>query len=244
MLYIQSMHILNNLTGIREDKYNDPERASFYNNHKGLLSFFSVMAGGMGLLTALAVGVFPFLVLLVMSVMGLTYNRRWIPRGMGHRYRSLRDIPGSKTILIALAWGIVTAIFPPLVETGAVTATNMLVFFMAGLLVLVRTAFLDILDIQGDRVIGKGTIPVLLGTQESMRLLELLLGVVMLLMVIPAAVGLTSTLGYLLAICPICLLVLFSAYDRGALLSWMLPQFLVETCFVLAGGIGFVWSIF
>jgi len=243
MLYIQSMHILNNLTGIREDKYNDPERASFYNNHKGLLSFFSVMAGGMGLLTALAMGVFPFLVLLAMSIMGLSYNRRWIPRGTGHRYRSLRDIPGSKTILIALAWGIVTSIFPPLSETGAITATNILVFFMAALLVLVRTAFLDILDIQGDRVIGKGTIPVLLGAKESMRLLKMLLGVVILFMVIPPAFGLTSTLGYLLAICPLCMLALFSAYDRGALVSWMLPQFLVDTCFVLAGGIGFVWSV-
>jgi len=241
MLYIQSMHILNNLTGIREDKYNDPDRASFYNRHKGLLSFFSVMAGGMGLLTALAMGVFPFLLLLVMSIMGLSYNRPWIPRGTGRRYRSLKDIPGSKTILIALAWGIVTSIFPPLSETGTITITNFLVFLMAALLVLTRTAFFDILDLQGDRVIGKGTIPVLLGETASMRLLKMLLGVV--LMVIPSAVGLTSTLGYVLALCPICLLALLTAYDRGALVSWVLPQFLVDTCFVLAGGIGFVWSL-
>ena len=243
MLYVQSMHILNNLVGIREDTYNDPDRASFYNNHKGLLSFFSVMAGGLGLLTALAMGVFPFLLLLAMSVMGLSYNRRWIPRGAGSRYRSLKDIPGSKTILIALAWGIVTSVFPPLSETGSITHANLLVFLMAALLVLVRTAFLDILDIQGDRVIGKGTIPVLLGEKESMRLLKALLGVVLLLMVIPSAFGLTSTLGYLLALCPLCLLVLFTAQERGAVVSWILPQFLVETCFVLAGGMGFVWSL-
>ena len=243
MLYIQSMHILNNLAGIREDKYNDPDRALFYNRHKGLLSFFSVMAGGMGLLTALAMGVFPFLLLLAMSIMGLSYNRRWIPGRLGRRYRSLKDIPGSKTILIALAWGIVTSIFPPLSETGTITVTNLLVFSMAALLVLARTAFLDILDLQGDRVIGKGTIPVLLGETASMRLLKLLLGVVLMLMVIPSAIGLTSTLGYLLALCPLCLLTLLTAYDRGALVSWVLPQFLVDTCFVLAGGIAAVWSL-
>jgi len=243
MLYIQSMHILNNLTGIREDKYNDPDRASFYNSHKGMLSFFSAMAGGMGLLTALAMGVFPFLVLLAMSLMGLSYNRRWIPRHKGSRYRSLKDIPGSKTILIALAWGIVTSVFPPLSETGTLTATNLLVFLMAALLVLVRTAFFDILDIQGDRVIGKGTVPVLLGETASMRLLKVLLGVVLLLMVIPSAAGLTSTLGYLLALCPLCMLALFTAHERGALVSWILLQFLVDTCFVLAGGLWFVWTL-
>ena len=66
-----------------------------------------LVAGGAGLFTAYMLGKTPFLTLLIMSLLGLSYNLRIIPTFLSSGgYRRIRDIPGSKTILIALAWAV------------------------------------------------------------------------------------------------------------------------------------------
>jgi len=81
MLYVQSMHILAHLTGNKADQFNDPERASFYEKYKQLLTGLAITAGGAGLVIAFTLGWFPFLLLLVMSLLGLSYNRILVPIG-------------------------------------------------------------------------------------------------------------------------------------------------------------------
>ena len=66
MLYVQSMHILNHLTDTRADRFNDPDRAVFYDNHKALLAILAMLSGGAGLMIAYRIGVFPFMALLIM----------------------------------------------------------------------------------------------------------------------------------------------------------------------------------
>jgi 4-hydroxybenzoate polyprenyltransferase len=175
-LYVQSMHILNHLTGSRADRYNDPERAKFYERHKAPLIAAALVCGAAGLLIAFSQGLLPFLVLLVMSLMGLSYNLYLIPKSFaGFMFRRIRDIPGSKTVLIALAWGVATAALPPLSHSDRYGWTNAMVFLWMAGLVFVRTAFFDILDMQGDRLVGKETIAILLGEKKSLRLLKGLL---------------------------------------------------------------------
>jgi len=53
--------------------------------------------------------------------------------------------------------------------------TDAFIFAWSAVLVFVRTAFFDILDMQGDRLVGKETIPILLGEKRSLRLLKGLL---------------------------------------------------------------------
>lgn len=240
ILYVQSMHLFNNLTGIKADHYNDPERAALYNRHKVLLSLLAVLAGGAGLVIALAMGVFPFLILLVMSAMGLSYNLRLIPPGLTRgRYRRLMDVPGSKTVLIAVAWGVVTAVFPTLSAYGALYPVTVLVFIAASLLVFVRTAFFDVLDMQGDRIVGRGTIPILLGEKRTLQMLKLMLVVIAGLLATLSATGMTTGLGFALAACPAFLFALLSSHERGHMLPGIRLEFLVETDFILAGMITF-----
>ena len=107
ILYVLSMHILNHLIGQKADMYNDPDRAFFYQRYKVQLSLLATVAGASGLVTAFALGLSPFIILLCMSLLGLSYNLTFLPKRMQRiRYRRLRDIPGSKTVLIALAWGL------------------------------------------------------------------------------------------------------------------------------------------
>jgi len=244
MLYVQSMHILAHLTGSKADQYNDPERANFYAKNKILLTILAVAAGSAGLVIAFSLGLFPFLLLLVLSLLGLSYNRRLVPsRIFSVKYRRLRDIPGSKTFMIAVAWGMVTALLPPLSLADKAQGVMVLIFLWAAGIVFVRTAFFDVLDMQGDRIVGKETIAILLGEKRSLRLLKIMLLILIAALLLLSSFHLISYLGFMLVASPITLLLLLSAYEQGLLLPSAKLEFLVETNFVLAGAIAFLWSV-
>lgn len=244
MLYVQSMHILNHLTGSQADKYNDPDRANFYEKYYKLLNMLAIVAGGVGLVIAYTLGLFPFLLLLVMSLLGLSYNLSLVPAGfLNAKHRRIRDIPGSKTFLIAMAWGIVTALLPPLAITGKTHWITFIIFIWSAGIVFVRTAFFDILDMQGDRLVGKETIAILLGEQKSLRLLKTILIILIASLLPLSALHYISYLGFFLIGCPMFLLVLVSAYERGLLLPSVKLEFLVESNFILTGIFAFIGSM-
>jgi (E)-4-hydroxy-3-methyl-but-2-enyl pyrophosphate reductase len=244
MLYVQSMHILNHLTDTGADRFNDPDRAKFYDNHKALLAILALLSGGAGLMIAYRIGRFPFMALLIMSLLGLSYNLRVIPQWIAaFKYRKIRDIPGSKTFLIAIAWGIVTAVLPPLSKFGTINWINLLVALWAGGMVFVRTAFFDILDMQGDRIVGKETIAILLGEKRSMRILKAILLILTAALIVSSSFQLTSSLGFALILCPIFIAIIIFAYERALMFPGIRLEFLVETQFFLAGIISLIWVL-
>jgi 4-hydroxy-3-methylbut-2-enyl diphosphate reductase len=243
-LYVQSMHILNHLTDTRADRFNDPERAIFYDNHKLLLAILAMLSGGAGLMIAYRIGVFPFMALLIMSLLGLSYNLRVVPQWIKTiNYRKLRDIPGSKTVLIAIAWGTVTAVLPPLSKFGKINAINILVALWASGMVFVRTAFFDILDMQGDRIVGKETIALLLGEKRSMRLLKIILLILATTPIVASAFQLTSSLGFALILCPASIAIIIFVYERALMFPGIRLEFLIESQFFLAGVISLIWVL-
>ena len=245
MLYVLSMHIFNNLIGTKADRYNDPDRSSFYNKNKILLAFLAFAAGGIGLMTAYSVGWIPFLILFGMSMMGLSYNLRLIPKRFAYdKYSRLRDVPGSKTVLIAMAWGIVTSVLPRLSVSGDIHLNTAIIFLWSLSLVFVRTAFFDILDMQGDRIVGKETIPILLGEKRALRLLKTILAINFGILFVSSAFQLISSLGFMLLICPAFVFIMLSAHERGYMLPGIRLEFLVESNFVMAGIMTLVWSLF
>jgi (E)-4-hydroxy-3-methyl-but-2-enyl pyrophosphate reductase len=244
MLYVQSMHILAHLTGSKSDQYNDPERASFYDKHEKLLTLLALTSGSAGLVIAYTLGLFPFLLLLIMSLLGLSYNKKLVPqRFKSVRYRRIRDIPGSKTFLIATAWGIVTALLTPLSLAEKPHWITGLIFLWSAGIVFVRTAFFDVLDMQGDRIVRKETIAILLGEKRSLRLLKIILIVLMAALLVLSSLRLISYFGFLLISSPMLLLLLLSAYERGIVLPSVKLEFLVETNFILAGAIALLWAL-
>jgi 4-hydroxy-3-methylbut-2-enyl diphosphate reductase len=244
ILFVQSMHILNHLIGSKSDQFNDPDRARFYRSNRVMLSLLAIIAGGAGLVIASTLGVLPFVILLAMSFLGLSYNLRLIPKSIaGIKYRRIRDVPGSKTILIAIAWGTVTAILPALVVPDHLSWHMGLVFLWSAGIVFVRTAFFDILDMQGDRIVGKETLPILLGEKRSMRLLKVVLAALTVMLICAAAFQLISNLGFVLVICPAVMFLILRAYERGLILPSIKLEFLIETNFILAGLLSFLWTL-
>ncbi len=108
----------------------------------------------------------------------------------------------------------------------------------------VRTAFFDNLDMQGDRIVGKDTFAILLGEKRTMRILKNMLIALVAALILPSSFHLISYLGLVLIGCPIFFLLLLSAYERGVLLPSIKLEFLVETNFILAGAVAFLWSMF
>jgi (E)-4-hydroxy-3-methyl-but-2-enyl pyrophosphate reductase len=243
ILYVLSMHLLNHITGTAEDEYNDPERARFYERRRWMLSILAVVAGGLGILSASAMGGAAFAVLIVMSLLGLSYNLYLIPNGFGFRYRRIKDIPGSKTILIAVAWGVVAVLLPGITSKAAHAPAVGLVFIWATALVFARTAFFDLLDVQGDRIMGKETLPILLGNRRTIVLLKGMLTACILLIAAATAFKLISDLGFFLTLCPAAMLILVGAYEKECMLPGMRLELYVESLFLMAGVITLLWIL-
>jgi len=246
MFYVLSMHIINNLTGRKSDRYNDPERARFYKKYRQMLAALAIIAGASGLVKSYQLGTVSLMIILAMSVMGLLYNIRLVPDSFASiKFRRIKDIPGSKTILIAVAWGIVTTVLPALtMGSDLLTIEIPLVFLWSSSMVFVRTAFFDILDMQGDRIVGKETIPILMGQQNAMRMLKVLIGLNFALLLISGVCGVFSTLGYVLTICPLFSMVVMLSHENSLMPPGIKLEFLVETNFVLAGILTFLWHAF
>lgn len=244
ILYVLSMHTLNHLTGRIENSYNDPYRAVFYEKYYNFLTFLALSAGGAGLITAYTMGLIPFLILLAMSGMGLSYNFKLVPdRFTSVKYHRIKDVPGSKTALIALAWGVVSSVFPYLSVFGKFDIKVALVFIWATGMVFVRTAFFDILDMQGDRLVGKETIPLLLGEKRSFRILKGILIGLIAIFFFSSLFQFITNLAIALIICPVFILMILSIHKRGSILPGINLEFLVETLFILAGAIALLWAI-
>jgi (E)-4-hydroxy-3-methyl-but-2-enyl pyrophosphate reductase len=244
MLYVLSMHIFNHLTGRKADQYNDPDRAFFYYRYRRRLTILAVTAGTVGLLVSFFVGWLPFLILLAMSVFGVSYNLHLIPAWLNTGpYRRIRDIPGSKTILIAMAWGLVACAVPSIALSGAISLNTVLVFLWATCLVFTRTAFFDLLDAQGDRIVGRDTIPILIGEKKTIRLLKSVLACSVGILLISTLFHIVSPLGYGLIGPSVLLYIVLAAYSRGRVLPGIGLEFLIESHLFLAGLITLFWSL-
>ena len=143
-----------------------------------------------------------------------------------------------------MAWGIVTAVLPSLSVSKHMGLSAVLVFLWSTSLVFVRTAFFDILDMQGDRIVGKETLPILMGEKQALRLLKIMLVINISMLLISGIFHFISILGFALAICPVFIFIVIYAHEQGYMLPGTRLEFLVETNFITAGAITLVWYLF
>ncbi|MBF0111837.1 MAG: 4-hydroxy-3-methylbut-2-enyl diphosphate reductase [Desulfamplus sp.] len=241
MFYILSMQIMNNLFSIKSDRYNNTERAEFYDSNRLSLTILAVISGGLGLLLSFTTGLLPFLILSLMSILGLLYNQKIVPTFFtkkfslaGRKIASIKDIPGSKTILIAAAWGTVTSILPAIASSKD-SLIFIIPFIFSTSIVFARTSFFAILEMQGDRITGKETIPIILGEKRSQRLIQNLLLLASGLFAICAILGLISTSAILIATIPLLMLYAIKLHEQGKIHTGTNLELIIESHFILAG---------
>jgi 4-hydroxy-3-methylbut-2-enyl diphosphate reductase len=149
-----------------------PGRARFLERNRKALLGTALLALVATLGTAAYVGRQPFLVVAGASLLGIAYK---LQVKVGEKALSLSAIPGSKDLLVAAALGVVAAWMPlwhlgrpfDLSAFGAVALVTVLVF--------ARTVVYDIIDMQNDQIIGKETLPILVGRRAAKAVTALLL---------------------------------------------------------------------
>ena len=158
-------------------------------------------------------GLFTFVLVAVSYLLGFLYSIRIIPAGWNIRFKSLRDIPGSKDFFIAAAW-MVAVVGLPVITFGTVPeATGIVAAAFVFVLVITRTSLLALSGIQSDKLVGHETIPVLLGKKKT--------------------IGLLRTMTILLAL--VITLVSIAGFTRRSFLVLVIPVIYMHTCIGLLG---------
>jgi 4-hydroxybenzoate polyprenyltransferase len=120
------------------------------------------------------------LYLMLFSTMaGTLYHITIVPRPLRKllRYSTLKDIPTSRDIFVALAWGV-TLTFVPHATMGYIvwgwpTAICFLEILVLGFL---RSLIFDLKDIEGDRIMGRETLITIIGEKNVRKGIKIILG--------------------------------------------------------------------
>jgi 4-hydroxybenzoate polyprenyltransferase len=168
-LITYSIYGVNKLTDIKEDAINAPERAQLVKKIEPIFKFSLVFSFIISLLLVFLVNVLTLPILLFPLFTGTLYSIKFsknLPR--------LKDILGVKNITIALSWAVCMALLPAfcLVENEVIPI--ILIFYFFFLKSFINAVLFDIRDIEGDRISGVRTIPVVFGRQKTKNLLLLL----------------------------------------------------------------------
>jgi (E)-4-hydroxy-3-methyl-but-2-enyl pyrophosphate reductase len=243
--YVFAMHVLNRYTD-KASRFNYPSRAALYEHYK-FGFFLSSLSGVIVALTlANAQGRAIFFALLVMSGLGLLYSVRIFPESWLRvvKVSRLKDIPASKTIFVAAGWSVVATLLPSLREGNTLGLRTIFALGVVFALVFVRSAVFDIVDIQGDRLVGEETLPIVIGEKRSRRILVyVVLSLAVCLLVAPL-LGLATDFSYVMLITCFYTGFYFYVHKRGLLRPGSLRfETLVENTFYLAGGLAVLYQL-
>ncbi|HUV59293.1 MAG TPA: 4-hydroxy-3-methylbut-2-enyl diphosphate reductase [Desulfatiglandales bacterium] len=245
LLYVFSMHVLNRFLDKEASTYNDPGTARFYTQHKNFLITISLIGICAGLILSLALGIAQFLLFLALAILGLAYSIPIIPWRFGYlgRYGKIKDLPGSKSIAEALAWGTISSLLPIIGWPKPFWPGVLVSFFFVSSMCYIRSGLFDILNIQGDLIVGKETLPVALGEERALKLLLLLNSLFGIFILLSTAIGMVSNLGYFFIVCFMISFFYLEAYYKGWMRDGHLLQSIAEVNLLLAGVFAFIWEL-
>jgi len=241
-LYVYAMHTLNRLIDRKTSTIIGSFREELYRRHEKVYLFTALICVLMALMTAFLTGVNAFILLFLISILGILYNTRLLPQTW--RFQRLKDLPGSKNISMATAWAVVAAVLPQIEIDVSITPGMVVAFLFTFGLVFLRSAMSDVLDIQNDKFIGRETIPVLIGKERTQILLMGILVLLSILLVVSGTFGWTSSLSFALLACGFFIWIYFMLYGRRSAFSGVVQEGILETTYILAGLCSLVWFYF
>lgn len=243
-LFIFSMQVLNHFANKEAVVLNEPARAKFYERKQHLF----VGLGAVGLVASFILGFALsksiFFCIFLASLFGIFYRLEIIPKNLSKiiRYRSLEQIPGSKEIFYSIAWAVSTALIPFLsTRKSFIPSLAVAIAFACGI-AFIRAVVLDIRDIQGDRILGKETIPIAIGKERTKTILIILTASVAVLLFVSSLIGWTTTLGYYLLPCVAYAFGYQYLFQKQIVSEGLLLETIADFNFIFAGIIAFVWK--
>ncbi len=252
MLFVFSVHILNRIQERSGAvRFNTPEISAFYVRHRAVLTTLGMVAALGALALSYQMGFYACALLAGMIltaglVTGVLYFAPILcEKRFGKlKWRSLSDLPSAKTPLVAMGWAVAASVLPVIGRDHPVDGPPLAIaFFFAAGMVFWRSALSDLLDIQGDRIMGRTTIPIITGVKRTGRLLVALLAALGLLLLASAAAGIVPPVGLLL-VCNVALCGLFYLlHRRHHLLDRLAIEGAMDGNLLLAGAISMVYAM-
>lgn len=198
-LYFLSMYLWNSLTSLETTEHLGVSRYRFYHRYKPLL--FSLSAASIaGLLTiSFASGKLLFFLMLTATAIGSVYHVTIVPPFLRRflRYKNLKDIPGSRDLFVALAWGTVLTFMPQAI-TGSFAVNPLIIVCFGWIFVLafLRSLIFDLRDIEGDRILGRETIITIVGEKSARKAIYSIIWLcVAALVIVPLVAGFETSPG-------------------------------------------------
>jgi 4-hydroxy-3-methylbut-2-enyl diphosphate reductase len=239
--YVFSVHTLNRFVDRDVSGLRGTFREEAYARHARVYVVAAFLSMLISLGLACMIGPVPWLMLAVVTLVGALYNMRIFPRGW--RFRRLRDLPGTKNFFMASAWALVIAVIPyvgwPLDVSADMVVAALFIFSV----VFVRSSLSDLIEIQSDRLLGRETIPVVIGEARTRRLLDAISLFLALLLVLSYPLKWTTSLSFTLLSCVYYMWICFELCDRRTALSAAVINGLLETNYILAGLCTMGWLI-
>ena len=243
-LFIFSMQVLNHFANKEAVALNEPARARFYERKQHLF----VGLGAAGAVASFILGFILsksiFFCIFLASLFGIFYRLEIIPKSLSKviRYRSLEQIPGSKEIFYSIAWAVSTALIPFLGTRKSFIPSFAIAIAFAFSIAFIRAVVLDIRDIQGDRILGKETIPIAIGKERTKTILIILTASVAVLLFVSSLLGWTTSLGYYLLPCVAYAFGYQYLFQKRIVSEGLLLETIADFNFIFAGIIAFVWK--
>jgi 4-hydroxybenzoate polyprenyltransferase len=244
-LYFLSMYLWNSVTSIETTQHLGISRYRFYHKYSRMLFLLAAVSIGGQLVISFSIGKTLFTLMLFSIIAGSVYHVTIFPQMLRRVFHSknLKDIPASRDLFVALAWGIVLSFIPQAMNGQIVL--NFLVFACFGwifVLAFLRSLIFDLRDIEGDRIMGRETLITIVGEKRARRAIYLIIGLcIVLLVMLPWIMHLefrrTGSVPRFLSQIPVLLYVLFFVRWNPRLKSShpVLFNILADGLFYLAG---------
>ncbi|MEA1997462.1 MAG: 4-hydroxy-3-methylbut-2-enyl diphosphate reductase, partial [Gemmatimonadota bacterium] len=242
--YIMSIHLLSHLTDQGAFEVTRSQRLSPYRYRE---KYFMTLMAASAVTAAVLAGIkgfLPLIVMLLLIALGVLYRLDILSFIMpsGKKKFSLRLIPASKDLVMALGWSFVTVFFP-LILTGhrIVTPAFFVTFISTFLLVTIRSLFFDIRDIQGDQIVGRETLPTIIGTRGTKILLITLTTMQAMVIITGAATGWLSGFSYPMLLVTAYICFYLYLYQRRVIHQGTAVEVMGDMQFILAGAVALIF---
>jgi 4-hydroxy-3-methylbut-2-enyl diphosphate reductase len=243
-LYVFAVHVFNRYNERLKDEFSDPARTRFFKDHGTLLIISAVAASLTAIYLSYLLGFIPFIFLLFSYLMGMIYTLRIVPERLQPfiKYKRIKDFPGSRDLLVSLAWAWVIIVIPFLIKgtESAYQTVSILVFLIPT--VFIRSVVFDIVSLEGDRIVGRETIPILIGQKRTRTMLLILAIITGTFIFLSAFFGLVPQLGYFLAIPPILMVSGLYVFQKRRMQASKLFEAVIDSNFIMTGVIAYIWK--
>jgi 4-hydroxybenzoate polyprenyltransferase len=160
------VYSINKLTDIKEDAINRPERISFLKGRETQTLVLSIFALLLSTILAYSNEHRALPILFIPFIANCAYSSQIHPA-----LPRLKDIPFVKNIVVGLSWALVCTLMPAVTIDDCLSLPVASVVYLMLIKDFINSTLCDLKDVNGDRENGVQTIPVILGSAKTKRIL-------------------------------------------------------------------------